>query len=336
MIVSIHSTLFTFENYTWIESILPLFYSQRHIWLIENEYEIFQSTWFLENTAKKQQMIREDIEKAIVHYESERAYYLSIPLYKINEVNKSQAQTILNAPLYIVVEGPSDRSFLEMLIDKFIRIKGDINAKKIKYAIDNHWAIIPSGGGSTWINELNNLYSKYQHYRLFFFSDSDRLYSNHESDKKKTVEKECNKKNISHHILHKREIENYLPLKALRKFAEDLGKEAIYQEFINLTDEERDFYDLENGFKAGGNRSFLSIQQAKGLFNLREAQINRLEIGFGNKSKIMNYFFQKDDSGNDLVTAYDLIEHCKHHPVLAHQNPKGEMIDILSKIAKAL
>lgn len=328
MIVAIHHELFSLENHLWVESMMSFFYEERHTWFIEDEEKIFQSEWFLENTPKKQQIIRENIEKFISHYENERNYYLRLPLFSVKVEDKENARTILQAPLYIIGEGASDRDFLTLLIGKFAKIKNPF-ALQLENAIQNHWAIIIGGGGNTWEKEKNHLYSKYGKNRIFVFSDSDKLYSTHESDKQKSVEKTCYKKGVLFHTLYKREIENYLPLKALQLFAYDIGKSAIYEEFEKLSTDERDFYDMENGFKAGESRNFLAIQQENGLFiQLQQDQISRLETGFGNKSKIISYF--------DDVTAYDLIEHCKHHPVLAHQNPKGEMIDLLSKIAKVL
>ncbi|MBX7242102.1 MAG: hypothetical protein K1X92_10165 [Bacteroidia bacterium] len=337
MIVSIAHELFSLENqnHIWVESIMSFFYEERHIWFIEDEEKIFQSEWFLENTPKKQQILRENIEKFISHYENGRNYYLRLPLFSVKVEDKENARSILQAPLYIIGEGASDRDFLIILISKFAKIKNPF-ALQLENAIQNHWAIIIGGGGNTWEKEMNNLYSKYGKNRIFIFSDSDKLYPTHESNKQKSVEKTCQKKGVVFHTLYKREIENYLPLKALKSFANDIGKTAIYEEFEKLSTDERDFYDLEKGLLAGNKetdakdrRQFLEIQQQNGLFNnLGQDQISRLEIGFANKSKIISYF--------EDVTANDLTEHCKHHPVLAHQNPKGEMIDLLSKIAKAL
>lgn len=309
---------------------MSFFDEGRHIWFIEDEEEIFNSEWFKENTPAKQKMIKENIEKFITNYEYERNYYLSIPLYKIDDIEEqSEAKKILQAPLHILTEGNSDRVFLEKVIDIFAKSK-NVFAINIQNALQDGWAIIVGGGGNTWEKEMNNYFSKYGKYRIFVFADSDKLYPTHESDKKESVEKPCKRKGISFHVLYKREIENYLPLKALEVFAKEINKTSVYLEFEKLGLDERDFYDLENGFKAGEDRNFLSIQQENELFkNLGQDQTSRLENGFGNKSKIISYF-------NDTINAKDLIEHCKHHPILAHQNPQGEMAEILSKIAKAL
>ncbi len=329
MIVSIHQELFSLQNHSWVESVMSFFYEERHIWFIDNEEAIFESEWFRENTPNKQQIIRDNIEKCISHYENERTYYLNLPLFSIDTQSQNTARTILQAPLYLITEGDSDRIFLNRLVDKFVKVKNHF-AEKIKVALQNHWAIVVGGGGNNWEKEMNNLYLTYRNHRIFVLSDSDKLFSTHESPKNKSVKKECTKKNIPFHVLYKREVENYLPLKAVEIFAKDIGKSAIYEDFKALSHAERDFYDMENGFLAGTEREYFNIQQANGLFiSLTDAQISRLATGFGNKSKIMTYF-------SDSITANDLIEHCKHHPILAHQHPKGEMIDLLSKIAKAL
>ena len=177
----------------------------------------------------------------------------------------------------------------------------------------------------------------YTKYRVFVFSDSDKLYPTDNSQKKENIEKECRILAIPFHVLYKREIENYLPDKALESFANDIGKIAVYNEFKNLSASEKDFYDIEKGFQGGNEREFYLKQKENGLFtSLLENQVSRIEIGFGNKSKIVSYFRKKDANGKYLISAHDLIEHCKHHPILAHQNPRGEMIDIIIKIANTL
>ncbi len=65
------------------------------------------------------------------------------------------------------------------------------------------------------------------------------------------IEEYCRTSHVKYAILTKREMENYLPISALEKVPQQ--RQNTYTAFLNLTQIQRDFYDMKLGFQRNHN-----------------------------------------------------------------------------------
>lgn len=147
---------------------------------------------------------------------------------------------LVNDKFYIILEHSTyDGYFLDSLVREF-----NSKGKKIKKYKENGWIEYVMGGGATNIKTF--LQGKNLNlYRCFVLIDSDKEYLG-QPYKNPHLESYFNLKKIPYHILEKREKENYLPTDIL---ASIIVKIPSIQTYLNLSELQKDYYDLENGFQ---------------------------------------------------------------------------------------
>jgi hypothetical protein len=255
---------------------------------------------------------------------------------KEDEVPPYRAYNIITERSKIVIENDiNDWKFLKGICEKYTNHKKRGNIYKlIKNAINNEWIESSSGGGigqiktmvEKWVNSPR--YMGIHQYKIMAIFDSDRVAHNDfvVKDKdlvgflKKRDKKDNYKIQLSDcvhepsdliiwHILHKRKIENYIPLSVL------------FNCIPTLTDNQK--ADLENLALSPENLDFHEYNYAN--IGLREKKI---------KEQFPEMFLTS-------FSIHDMEERCEHHKVpikLRDGSVKevSEMEQILLKIAKII
>ncbi len=257
-----------------------------------------------------------------------------------NHFSPDEAFEILNQIFEIVLEnGENDVYFINALTRTFKK-KGKLIAK--------HWKEgclkFGMGGGSAITNVINegkrrfesdkDKFPKesYRYLRYFVLVDSDRTFQNEKLKKdKENLVAFLNQNQIQHHVLEKREMENYLPDEA---FSEIENNDDYLSAYLELTPIQKDYVDIEKGFS---DKNFDQLPpEVKKLYRdvsepnkkiLRKNQLNfRGEDGVPKSFK--SEFPKLFDS--EKVTQERLLFRTQHQ-----QNP-NELQDILEKITKFL
>ena len=237
----------------------------------------------------------------------------------------------LEQPATILLENVLyDRPFINAILRTF-------KTEAILEAKNEGWLQYQGAGGKGMIiNTINATLAENPHtnptkfLRTLVIIDSDKK-SLEESlgNTQQAIADFCTEHNIPYHILYKREMENYLPDVLMQQLPTEL-QEAV-QAFCNLSEEQRDFYDLEKGFK-DKNKSKANIPSI--FENLTETQHNLLRKGFHRtgKTEKLKYIAKQQlpllfDSQN--LTKKDLTDRIQHQG-------NQELSTIIDKIKQLL
>ena len=214
-----------------------------------------------------------------------------------------------------------DGEFIDCLLREFRGKSKNINRFK-----ENNWFEYKNAGGATGI--INTLEQKINHFgnskflKCFILVDSDLEFPQIENSKRKSLIDFCNNNNLPLHILHKREIENYLPLDIFEKINSSNPFVRAYLD--KLDDTQRDFIDIEKGIEKTRKNWGSEKKEVLNLFqNLTDKEFESLRNGlngeFDSFKRDYPQLFKK-------ATQRGLIERTKYQ-----QNP-NELKDILDKI----
>ncbi len=309
-----------------LDAIFLHFRDGRHLWEdlreIEDTEEIKQSGWFdFYSGSRAYDKKCTDLDKLY----TERIYSENSEMHCIRlEVSNSadshlklkpdEAKRCLDEPLHVFVENAgSDGAFIEAMIHAFGR----------RELTDAHtegwWKIEHSGGFGEVEKRVEDVRSRITGIaRLFVLTDSDSHYPDHETATVRKIERYCISNDIPFHILEKRTIENYLPVSVLNHVPRQHRK--TYQAFLHLTQKQRDYYDMKNGFDETDERGHtIPPEDQKNLFsNVRRQILDDLAGGFGKKS------WESFKKYREQITAKDMRMTCDSDP--------GEIEHILSYI----
>lgn len=166
-----------------------------------------------------------------------------------------EAIAILCNPLTIILENiENDANFINAIIKCYAE------GKEIDRHYKNGWLVYTNGGGNNIQNVINGMKRRFEenksvfpknstdYLRVFVIIDSDKKFpSQNEVAADKVPLLDFIKKNTNnhYHVMLKREMENYLPSEI---FAEIPNNEAYKKAYFNLSDIQKDFFDLEKGF----------------------------------------------------------------------------------------
>ncbi len=312
-----------------LDRIVDLFLEGRHLWDVDNADEIKNSQWIQsdqDGRAGRQNVeVLETYGKKFFYHPNKsrmHAITLVVTLQGTSEYELSpdDARRCLGKPAYVAVENEeSDGAFLKAMIYAFIF--------KRKELLDAHtegwWEFWHLGGIGEVEKRVEHLRARtIGPMRVFVLSDSDRLYPDQEdTDTIKKVKGYCEGHGISYAILRKRESENYLPISAIqgstRKFKE------TRKAFLNLHQEQKDYYDMKDGFDKDGRGDAVVHPEQRALFeHVPQRILNNLCGGFG--KEVWQYF----ESARDVITADAIGLTCEINP--------DEIPDILDEIEKLL
>jgi hypothetical protein len=246
------------------------------------------------------------------------------------EFNPKEAYYYLQQNLKLILEQEEyEKPFILKIFKEFDSSKDLINSLKKGYlefyngAGSNSESILRS---RITRNIDTNQYFKAplnKYIRFYELKDSDREFAEQELPKKKTDFLDANK--IPYHIFYKREKENYMPETILNGFIRLENKHKGIKDFvlnyINLSNHQKDFFDIEKGFSLKGEikeRNKLDPHVKELYKDLSEVQYRKIGLGlpFSN--------FKSEFSKNfEYVTRQDLEKRIQHQPKLKSKvNPK--------------
>ena len=165
-----------------------------------------------------------------------------------------EAIKFLNQPVSIILENSlNDSYFFNSTITHFD------SSLEIGRHLENNWIQFDNAGGATNIRnlidgKLNAFASwpkrnKKRYLRCFVIFDSDKTGPNKDlKEDKLACQKYLEHNEIIHHILNKREMENYLPDEVVSSIAD-----PYLRQYLKLSSIQKDYFDIQNGLKK--NRS---------------------------------------------------------------------------------
>jgi len=225
----------------------------------------------------------------------------------------------------LVENGISDGDFFRSLVRIY-------DHQRLQKALDRGWLRIEGAGGKgeiprriKYLGEQNSTF--FLKLTYFVLTDSDQV-APYDPEKLETeISKCCKTYQIDYHILYKREIENYLPSETLESnLPEDLM--PVFEAFMNLTPDQKDFYDMEKGFSGKGTLAS-GQEELFDHINSKSERFKALRNGFDRrdfKVKGILYTLFADES----VTKPSLDQRC------THQKDPRELEHFLEKLSDKL
>ncbi|WP_188051427.1 hypothetical protein [Flavobacterium sp. GP15] len=333
MIVNINSDVFgTESNFQKLNHMFAFFEDEKHI-LFLNE-DISETKWANSTSKTTREFCEVEFKNSI--YSSARKINLKIDTE--NDLAKDiysvyDAYILLqNNSIIFVENATSDGLFLSCIFNNFTE------CDDIKKGLKKRWITLHGvGGKNEFIKEINNELRKFRHetlpsekyLRAIVIIDSDKKYpSEILSDTHASIIDYCDEKNIKHHVLEKREIENYLPVGVFASFPHN---HQIVNSYLNLTNVQQSFYDFEKGFD-GNKLSTLDINIQNLYTDLSVVDEQQLRVGF-NKSfkngfsskKVLPQLFK-----HPSISRENLLENCEM------QDDPEEIIEIIKKLEHLL
>lgn len=255
------------------------------------------------------------------------------------EFNTKEAYYYLQQNLKIILEQEEyEKPFVLKILQEFDTTKELINS------LQDGWLEFYNGAGSNSESILRTRITRNidtnqnfkdplnKYLRFYEIKDSDREYCIINSDETITEQKLPESKNkflkenhIPHHILYKREKENYMPDSVFNGLIHHNDKKEFIKSYIKLSCHQKDFLDIEKGFlkpksnpKRIKERTNLKQEVQELYKDLSNEQYRKIGLGlpFSNfKSEFSKYF--------GYVTKEDLEKRIKHQPKLTSKiNPK--------------
>lgn len=234
----------------------------------KSDWEEIYRCWISDATKFKQTNIAKiDNDIAVSNLQSE------IPILTLPD-----GAVVSSMPLFLVFENAhNDVEFIKCVVDKATRTQ---ICKKLDLA-----EIVTKGGGlgevkNYIVRQTNPLISKF---KTFILTDSDCKKIDVLASEAEKVKDLCLAQNISHHVLRRRMIENYLPLQILYKDIPDsvLETKAVYNKvraYYSLSVEQRFCMNLKNGLN--------DINAHSNIYENLDATVkSQLMDGFGGLSK---------------------------------------------------
>lgn len=313
MIVAIASTVFEKEeSFDALDKLVDVFISGKHTWLIDDPEQIKKSLWTkTESTSrlgKKVDLLLKEGVKALYissrQRESKNTIRISFDSKEAGTYTPQIGLKLLSEPLFILVENlNSDRKFVEAICQAFSR-------KELIEAIERGWIEFDSEGGINGTKRrIEFHFTKPFVPRLFVIVDSGRCFPG-DAHKAGSVVEFCDKADVKYWVLHKREIENYIPEAALHGLPDTLS--GVIEAYVGLNEDQKDFYDLKKGFNNKGNLPAEQENLFNGI-NSKDQLFKSLRNGFSEGGYNANHLHLCFDK-KDRVTKAAMIKRCASNP----------------------
>lgn len=197
------------------------------------------------------------------------------------------ALRFLRKPLRLLVENrQNDGAFLRRVVPEPWR-------RKLLRSLDNGWVEIGHGGGSDMRSQILAS-TQDEALRLWALFDSDAREPGRPSPASEELRGVCLEKQVPHHRLQRRAIENYLPVRALEAWAY-LGKGNVRAQrrravaaFASMPEAHRHHYNMKGGFERDRRDPSAGIPELYGEL----ADHKDLQSGFANDIAVL---FQERD-----------------------------------------
>lgn len=280
MRVSLHKSVLE-EPSCWhdLDQIVHLFDELKHAWQIDDFDEVEQSPWVQSDiNGRAGQRVLSLLTKsftAAAWPTKSRLIEVTLHASSSSQLSPRVACQCLRLPSKVLVENvSSDGEFLHFMIAAFDR-------KLLREAYAAGWLEWDQMGGFGECEKLltERLAQTIGPPRLFLIADSDRLYAGHVTQTMEKVIESCTNLGIPYAILTKRKIENYLPLGVLEQLNRDR-----YKAYLNLTQEQKDYYEMKKGFEAAPNGNAIIPDEQSALYQHVPPKVKKeLCGGFGKR-----------------------------------------------------
>ncbi|MDJ0839052.1 MAG: hypothetical protein QNK37_21215 [Acidobacteriota bacterium] len=280
------------SGFLFLDSIFDLMDRGRHFWVVEEESALKESEWYRQNSSWRRAAIENlmkespgpSLNKGKLH---RRTLVVTQTPIRDLELTPAFALKYLSAPFRLVVENAkTDGNFLRLV---FKKLAGKLADK----LLNDHLSIEQAGGKGEIIKRLDQLFVDFDAPpRLMAMADSDALIPGQQDSKADQIVNHCQAKNIACHILNKRDVENYVTEPILKIWATEKNRMAVLDGFQVLTKDQRDVYDMKNGFLHKGN--FRILEEQEQLYeSLAESVIDALKPGFGEVGETFSLYLQQ-------------------------------------------
>lgn len=301
-------------------------------------YEVFVEWNELKNTSLfnyltplEKEVLERSFNKIVI--ENSKFDYVVSSVSTAYEFSIKELIVLINQPHYIIVENSlNDGYFIDSIIQCF-RSK----SKRIRKFRENSWLNYYNAGGcGNIINCLKTLErnftgfnkSSLKYLKCIVIMDSDFSYPNQKLDQERIqISKYLDDYNIPHHILFKREMENYLPDEVIESI-EDI--DDYFTEYSKLSPIQKDYFDIQNGFKRNLDKYSDEIRE---LY----ADLTPEQISVFRKGSVLEVY-KKDNFKSEFPKLF-LSEKVSQVNLLRrtnHQENSNELTEILEKITSIL
>lgn len=243
----------------------------------------------------------------------------------------SEAIEYVSVPLKVVIENDNnDSHFIEAIIREYLPKGKKDFPDRFRLEFDN-----AGGCGNTQnhiTGQLNRLNGRSKFLRHYVILDSDRRYPTEPVTKHDNLIAFLRAHSIQYHILHKRNMENYLPAESFPE-KDRKGNKKWLDAFKSLTPAQRDHINIAGGFRSdltkalqktlkpdmSNLRTMLPDKQREFYATVSDANFKILSTGYP------LYFFKTDfpkgyNDANTHRASLDAIQ--------AHQSDPGELASI--------
>jgi hypothetical protein len=245
--------------------------------------------------------------------------------------NLEEAKRFFAQSFIIILENRlNDSYFLEAIILNFKK-----RGKKIRRNIEYGWLDFGNGGGfDNIVNEITaimksfeNLPKKNHEYlRCFVLVDSDKKYPTESQGKNRLRLFEfLTNIGVEYHELEKREMENYIPDEVIDTIE---NNNDFIQAYLRLTNLQKDYFDLENGFNYNLNSYPTEVQKLYESVSKNDILIlrnNKISLQGNFKAEFPKLFSHAKITQENLKAK-----------VSYQTNDQNELETILDKISKFL
>jgi hypothetical protein len=267
-----------------LNAIVDTFANEKHVWDIEDPTEVLTSRWVQgapswDNVAE---LAKKSFRASIDAVPRGRLLIVALgpesdPLMNSRGADARRkpdaARKLLEDPAYIVLENASaDWQFLRAMASAFGRIA-------LLSAMNSAW-IIPehAGGSGEFLKRVDALLARgVVRWRVAVLCDSDRLTPGALPPKVQRLVAELAQRNVVAFVLHKREIENYLP----DDLIDDPKHHDRFVSLQELTRVQRDHFDMKLGFRSQDGSAQIPTEQTALFKDANPWHLNRLVGGFG-------------------------------------------------------
>jgi hypothetical protein len=291
-----------------LDGIVDVFIEERHLWDVDDVEAIERSQWLAEEGRHTRRSL-EALEKCVT-----QSAYSSLPhRHRLSvtvalqtalptKLSPEDARRCLTTAAAVIVEdGESDGAFIEAMLDAWKHDELKEARKK------GWWKIVHAGGGPAQIERRIRELCKEMvgMRRILVVADSDRLFPGHESSQVRDLNELRVRYDVQTFILHKREMENYLPVGALQRRKQ---WEGTYRAFLNLTREQQDHYDMKKGFRDKTGQADLLPEQVELFRHVSPRILHALCGGFG------DHVWKLFDRARDVITRDAMRPTCGTEP----------------------
>jgi hypothetical protein len=297
----VETTVELFQTDEHVEHLLALlrhFSEKRHDWAVD-PLDVETVEAFLERNVPR----LAPVYKALAKHAALRQAAYATPKdgrpVRISPADVADHVSDLSRPAVVMVEDDAnDGGFIKVIAKVF-------GESGLLLAIEKDWLVIDHGGGTPGVfrraPEARGRFRRLS--RVAVVLDSDRKVPDDPPDHDEDIAK-LRAADVKTHVLKLREIENYIPDKALRLAGPQCRPETKVAALAHLTKDQRGYYDMKSGFRGG---TIPACQQT--LYDgVPDEVVQGLAGGFGRQ--VIKTFIQhadqlteddfRNDAGSDI------------------------------------